>query len=80
MNKTLSEYLDSIGAYKGDDKTFMLYENSFPRMRMQVSRRYLESSPLEYLLGYNVICTYNATDMYDRKILCIILEPEEIIA
>lgn len=77
MNKTLAEYLDSIGVHSGDNRGFILCESLFSRTQMEVSRRYLESEPWKHLLDYKVFSVDNATNIYGQQTICIVLEKQE---
>ena len=72
--ETLREFLDSIGVRSGDDRTFILFESLFSQTQMEVSRRYIESEPWEYLLDKNIFGTQAGYNMFGQECLVIILE------
>lgn len=70
---TLREYLDAIGVYAGDDRGFVLVRGLFGCTRMEVSRRYIESEPYEYLLDHTVLNVSNTTNIYGQETILIIV-------
>lgn len=67
--ESLRKHLDDLGIDSGDNRGFTVIYNG--SIEMCVSRRYLESAPMEHYLDmkvYNV--SNNHVDAYGRKTVC----------
>ena len=70
--QTLREYLDQIHIGPGDDSGFVIVHGN---TEMQVSRRYLESAPMQRYLDMEIVdFTYPYVNVYGVKTIRLFLE------
>ena len=70
--QTLREYLDQIHVDPGDESSFAIVHGN---VEMQVSRRYLESTPMKHYLDMEIVdYTYPYTNLYGVETIRLFLK------
>lgn len=73
-SETLREYLDQNNIGPGDDSGFVIVHGN---TEMQVSRRYLESAPMQHYLNMEIVAfTYPYVNVYGVKTIRLFLEEQ----
>ena len=71
-SQTLREYLDQIHVGPGDESSFAIVHDN---VEMQVSRRYLESTPMKHYLDMEIVdYTYPYTNLYGVETIRLFLK------
>lgn len=70
--QTLREYLDQIHVGPGDERSFVIVHGN---TEMQVSRRYLESAPMQHYLDMEIVdFTYPYVNVYGVETILLFLK------